>query len=153
MSDDIREFQGKYRWLSNFWPCLVTLDGVEYPSVENAYQASKTLDFNARLPFQTYTAVQAKRAGRRLGMRQGWETYKLSVMEELNRQKYLIPELRSNLLATGVCQIVEGNHWGDTFWGVCKGAGDNMLGKILMRIRDDLRVQEGLKALGEFFYE
>lgn len=37
----IKEFQGEYRWLSNFWPARVVLDGVEYPTVENAYQASK----------------------------------------------------------------------------------------------------------------
>jgi predicted NAD-dependent protein-ADP-ribosyltransferase YbiA (DUF1768 family) len=46
--------------------------------------------------------------------------------------------LRDSLLATGTQEIVEGNTWGDTFWGQVNGKGQNKLGKLLMKIRDEL---------------
>ena len=51
-------------------------------------------------------------------------------------QKFLEEPLRSQLLATEDAYLEETNHWGDTYWGVCKGVGENMLGKILMMARD-----------------
>ena len=48
------------------------------------------------------------------------------------------PELRVKLLNTGDIELIEGNYWGDTFWGVCNGKGENHLGKILMRVRKEL---------------
>lgn len=50
--------------------------------------------------------------------------------------------LAEMLLATGDEELVEGNHWNDTFWGVYRGKGRNELGKILMRIRENLRCQQ-----------
>jgi predicted NAD-dependent protein-ADP-ribosyltransferase YbiA (DUF1768 family) len=47
-------------------------------------------------------------------------------------------ELRERLLATGEAELIEGNTWNDTFWGVCKGEGQNWLGKILMEVRKEL---------------
>ena len=135
----IREFQGNHRWLSNFTPCVVTLDGVNYPSTENAYQASKTLYIGLRKQFETMTAGQSKRAGRHLIIRADWDEIKLSVMEDLTRQKYAQEPFRSKLLATGELTIQEGNRWGDTFWGICEGVGKNHLGKIIMKIRSELQ--------------
>ena len=48
------------------------------------------------------------------------------------------PELAEKLLATGEQELVEGNNWNDTFWGMCRGKGKNMLGNILMKIREEL---------------
>jgi predicted NAD-dependent protein-ADP-ribosyltransferase YbiA (DUF1768 family) len=62
-------------------------------------------------------------------------------MEELVRRKFADPELAEKLLATGDEELVEGNTWNDRFWGVCRGEGRNELGKILMRVRAELRVQ------------
>ena len=39
-------------------------------------------------------------------------------------------------------ELIEGNEWSDTFWGVCRGQGENWLGKILMKTRDNLRKTE-----------
>lgn len=77
----------------------------------------------------------AKRAGQRLALRPDWEQIKQAVMLNLQRQKYSYPELRTLLLATGNLELIEGNTWGDTYWGVCNGVGDNWLGKILMQVR------------------
>ena len=45
----INEFQGDYRFLSNFHPAEVEMDGIKYPSVEHAYQAAKSLDKDERI--------------------------------------------------------------------------------------------------------
>jgi hypothetical protein len=48
--------------------------------------------------------------------------------------------LKQLLLATGDKELIEGNTWGDTFWGVCNGIGQNHLGKILMAKRTELKL-------------
>ena len=54
------------------------------------------------------------------------------------------PDLKMRLLATGDAVLVEGNTWNDVVWGVNQnGVGENHLGKILMRIRDEIRAVEG----------
>lgn len=135
----IKEFQGNKRWLSNFTPCEVFLDNVAYPSTENAYQAAKTTIIEERKPFVGMTAGQAKRAGKKVTIRDDWDEVKLEVMEDLTRQKYAQEPLKSKLLGTGDMEVQEGNTWGDTFWGICEGKGDNHLGRIIMKIRSELR--------------
>ena len=71
------------------------------------------------------TCGQAKHAGQRLVLRPDWEQIKQAVMLNLQRQKYSYPELRTLLLATGDSELIEGNTWGDTYWGVCRGVGQN----------------------------
>lgn len=135
----IKEFQGEYRFLSNFWPCRVKYEHVIFPSVEHAYQAAKTLDYEQRIEFMVLTAGQAKRKGAQLELRPYWEQIKVKVMGELLRLKFQDPELREKLLATGEEELVEGNAWNDTFWGVCNGVGQNNLGKLLMQVRQEIR--------------
>ena len=137
----IFEFQGEYRWLSNFWPAPVTFDGLHFPSVENAYQAAKTDKCN-RSQFQTCTAGQAKRLGRTVEVREDWERVRVDVMRDLIAQKFAPgTALSEKLLGTGDQEIIEGNRWGDTFWGVCQGHGQNWLGRLLMEHRLRLRSQ------------
>lgn len=139
---DILEFQGENRWLSNFWPVFVELDGVTFPSIENAYQAAKTFPEN-REDFVWCTAGQSKRLGRKVPMRPEWDEIKIKVMSDLIKQKFKIGSpLAKKLIATGSVNIVEGNTWGDCFWGVCNGKGNNHLGKLLMEQRNFLQEQE-----------
>lgn len=139
---DILEFQGENRWLSNFWPAAVRLDGDSYPSIEHAYQAAKFCVGPDRLPFLSCTAGQAKRLGRSKPARPEWEYVKVATMRELIAQKYAAgTPLGRRLLSTGDCNIVEGNTWGDVFWGVCGGKGQNLLGVLLMEQRARLREQ------------
>lgn len=136
---DILKFKGKYRWLSNFKPCSVYLDGNFYPSVENAYQAAKTLVLEDRFKFQLCTAKTAKKWGKKLKKRPDWDDVKIKVMEFLLRQKFAPCNFEYYWLKkTGNCLIVEGNTWNDTFWGVCDGVGENNLGKILMKLRGEM---------------
>lgn len=132
----IDSFNGPNRWLSNFYTAKVVYDDVEYSSVENAYQASKTLDKTIRNEIKFVSPAEAKRIGRRIDLRPNWDTIKLHIMWVLVMQKFTRhPDLAAKLIATGNCLIVEGNEWGDTYWGVCNGHGYNHLGLILMGVR------------------
>lgn len=128
----------RYFFLSNFYPVEIKLDGIVYPNAETAFQAQKTLDVEERRKFSMLkNPVQAKRLGRKVKLRDDWEEVKLDIMTEVVSQKFLQhPHLIEMLLQTGDEELVEGNRWGDRFWGVCKGKGENHLGKILMKIRD-----------------
>lgn len=142
MSDQpITSFDGIYRFLSNFHPVMVKLDGETYPSTEHAYQAAKSLDPAYRAGFLTCTATEAKRRGRRAVLRADWEQVKIGVMLDLLRQKFAHEtELAALLDQTGDRELIEGNWWGDTFWGVCRGKGQNHLGKLLMQVRAEGRL-------------
>jgi ribA/ribD-fused uncharacterized protein len=137
----IDRFSGQYAFLSNFYLChLHTLDGT-YATVEHAYQASKTLDPNQRaFVRRAKTAGEAKRRGRRVTLKPDWEETKLDVMLNLLRQKFSAghPELVRALIATAPAELVEGNTWGDRYWGAVDGEGENHLGHLLMQVRAEL---------------
>lgn len=141
---DIVQFAGPYRWLSNFWPAKVMLGGAQYPTVEHAYQASKTTHLPNRIRIrQAETPARAKQLGRRVTLRSDWDLIKLDVMEDLVRQKFTgDAKLRRRLLDTGTALIEERNGWGDSFWGVYKGEGKNHLGLIIMKVRAELLEEE-----------
>jgi ribA/ribD-fused uncharacterized protein len=119
----------------------VTFDGVVYPTNEHAYQAAKSLDPAEREFVRTRVSPNmAKKAGRRnVTLRADWEQVKLKIMEDLVRQKFQDPELKKQILSTGTAELIEGNWWNDTFWGVCNGKGENHLGRILMKVREELK--------------
>jgi N-glycosidase YbiA len=129
-------FRGEHRFLSNFYRCFVPYEGITYPSVEHAYQAAKTLDPVTREQIARCGAPGvAKAMGRTVELRGDWDQIKVNVMEELLRIKFADPMLRGLLVKTGTAELVEGNTWRDTFWGVFAGRGRNELGKALMRVR------------------
>lgn len=139
MKTCIDHFAGEYDFLSNFYPCVVTFEGVDYPTVEHAYQAAKTLNpIERKLIGAAKTPGQAKRLAKKCSRRDNWDVIKLPVMRNLLEQKFNYYSLRQKLVATGSATLIEGNWWNDTFWGVCKGEGQNYLGRMLMAIRDEL---------------
>lgn len=127
----IDKFENQFEFLSNFFPCFE-----RNKTVEHFYQAAKTDDpIERHKVIDTATPAGAKKAGRKVTIRPDWDSIKLSVMEELLRTKFNDPHLRQALVSTGSEELVEGNWWGDTYWGVCKGVGENHLGKLLMKLR------------------
>lgn len=129
----------RYKFLSNFYPVEVEFEGYIYSSVEHAYQAAKTFSEKHRLDiYNCKTPGQAKRLGKKVPMRPDWELVKLDVMKDLLQKKFKSSYLAGLLKGTGDAELVEGNWWGDTYWGVCNGEGENHLGKLLMEIRDTL---------------
>ena len=136
----INSFDDKYAFLSNFYECKVEYNGIVYGSSEAAFQAQKTLDIEERLQFATLTPMQSKRKGRKVALRPDWEDVKVLTMYEIVLAKFTQnPDLAEKLIATGDEELVEGNYWHDTFWGVCDGVGTNFLGKILMDVRENIK--------------
>ena len=142
MIDKITEFKGIHRYLSNFWPSPMIIDRIKYPTVEHAFQAHKFSSSKKRREFSTDAQIspgKVKKLGQGVGLRSDWERVKIPVMKKLVRIKFQQPDLKRALLSTGNRHLEEGNCWYDTFWGVCKGAGENHLGKILMEVRKELK--------------
>lgn len=135
----IPHFLFEYRFLSNFW---IEPDGTH---VEGEYQAAKCKFLVDRSLFIELSPAKAKKLGRRVPIRDDWESVKLDIMYDLVSRKFKDhPDLAAKLLATGDQELVEGNNWRDTFWGVYNGVGENHLGKILMRIRSEMKTPGNL---------
>lgn len=137
----ILKFSGTF--LSNFAPAEVQIFGELYPTVEHAYQAAKTTSDRERLALQKCkTPGEAKKMGCMLTLRPQWDEIKDDVMQTLLEQKFQLPQYRDMLLATGHAQLVEGNTWGDTYWGMVNGAGQNKLGLMITAIRTRLQQEK-----------
>jgi ribA/ribD-fused uncharacterized protein len=142
----IERFDGSFAFLSNFYPSPITMPnwhpvaGFVAPTVEHAFQAAKTYDVaQAAAIMGASSPGVAKRMGRRVAIRPGWEEGRDVIMEALLRIKFAPgSSLAQQLLNTGSKTLVEGNTWGDRYWGVCDGVGENRLGELLMRVRADL---------------
>lgn len=140
MNNTIDSFRGEYFWLSNFYFCHVIYDHEIYVSVEHAFQAAKTLDLEERKNIRkASTPSLAKKIGKTVKLIKDWENVKLDIMKELIHCKFGITELMIKLLNTEDKILIEGNTWGDKFWGICNGEGENNLGKILMEERKWLK--------------
>jgi ribA/ribD-fused uncharacterized protein len=145
--NEISAFRGPHDFLSNFYAADVELEGAEYPTIEHAFQAAKSLDFAERRAVKNAkTASEAKRMGRKITRRADWFDVSLVVMENLVRQKFTrYPELGAKLLETGNANLIEGNNWNDRFYGAVYDTtrnvwmGENHLGKILMKVREELQ--------------
>lgn len=132
----------KYNFLSNFYEASISYGGLTYGSNEAAFQAQKCITKEEMLQFTEYGPGKSKSVGRKVQLRSDWEQVKFGLMEEIVRAKFTQhPELAWRLLETGDKILVEGNHWGDTCWGVDTrtGQGENHLGKILMKVREELK--------------
>lgn len=135
----INEFRGKYAFLSNFYTVTIFFEEDTYLSVENAYQAAKLDDRSRRWPFLYCSASVAKSLGAVMPYKRAdWDEIRVGIMEKLIDFKFDHPEMGKLLLETGNAELVEGNYWGDIFWGVCRGQGENHLGRLLMEKRSQL---------------
>jgi len=135
-------FTGEYGFLSNFYKAPTRYEGILYPTSEHAFQAAKSTDVSVRRQVaELPTAGDAKRYGRRkIKLRAGWDKMKISVMRDVLRAKFSTSsQLKERLVATGDIELIEGNDWGDNFWGKVGSTGENWLGRLLMEVRDELR--------------
>ena len=138
----IDSFSGEYKFLSNFYPSPIIWEGKHYPTVEHAYQAMKCLDPQVQERVRNAnTPNEAKRMGKVINrngtLRSDWSEINMKLMENLLWQKFENPVLRKMLDATKPRELIEGNVWKDSFWGVYNGKGENHLGKLLMLIRSE----------------
>lgn len=132
-------FKDKYFFLSTFHICPFTLEieGKEckFTNVEAAYQAQKNPDIADK--FSQVKGLEAKRFDNTLKITvPDWEHYHLIAMAKALNAKFKNKAMFAQLKAIEE-DIVHDNYWHDTYWGVSKGEGKNILGKMLMCIRDN----------------
>jgi len=140
---EIISFRGGFWFLSNMYLSVCVYEGDQYRSVEHAFQAAKVAPADrADFRVAALDAKAAKRLGRKKPLMHDvswWNGCKLDVMETLVRSKFSgDASLAQRLVETAGRELIEGNTWGDTFWGMSNGTGENHLGKILMKVREEL---------------
>ena len=153
MTERITEFKGDWEVFSNFSHHPVMLDGVYYSTAEHAYQSRKCVYVrDLRAIMDCSTPAQAKRLGGKILMAEDFEEKKVGYMYEIIRAKFYygydkeLWPLWWTLTTTDDAELVEGNVWHDNFWGQCSCShclnfnttGQNMLGKILMKVRGEI---------------
>ena len=140
----INSFRNKYFFLSNFYEAPIIFDDVRYRNNEAAFQAQKCIDPEDRKKFSELDPSTAKKMGRKIKLRSDWEDVKVDLMQKIVFAKFTQhPNLTIELLNTKDEELVEGNDWGDKIWGQVNGEGQNLLGKILMKVRDEIRLKVG----------
>lgn len=138
----IKEFRGEWRELSNFGGSLPI-------TAEHLFQAMKSVEWSDQLyVLAASTPGEAKSRGKKVKLREDWEEIKVEVMWCVIQIKFSPGSHYAKLLlSTGDHELIEGNRWGDLFWGAVfdvegELTGQNELGKLLMDWRDILRQEE-----------
>lgn len=135
----ISSFRGEYGFLSNFYESVIFYNGMVFMNAEAAFQAQKSIHPKMRERFCRLNGSQAKKLGRSVSLREDWNEVRIPIMRRILELKFSNPQLKELLLSTGNEELVEGNTWGDKFWGTCNGIGENNLGKLLMEIRESIK--------------
>ena len=137
------QFRGNYYFLSNMYdkgePLNIVIDGVPhtFTCAEAAFQAHKCPERADE--FEHISGFEAKKLGRRVPLRNDWESVKDDVMLKCLREKFQNAYLQRKLVAVDE-PIVEDNTWGDTYWGRCNGIGQNKLGRLLEQVKREVSV-------------
>jgi predicted NAD-dependent protein-ADP-ribosyltransferase YbiA (DUF1768 family) len=159
-----------FEFMSNMYPCSVVADGVVFASSETLYQWIKcnilNQEENTILPTDNgYTAKKKAKDFKPSSpdAMATWEALRLDVMYCILESKFAdqadTPEgmyLAFRLYAAtsgGKVTPVENNHWGDTFWGKCKGKGENHLGQLLCKVANLPKVKLAAKKYVEKFFK
>ena len=167
----VDSFRYKYACFSNFSSHRVAYKGINYKNSEAAFQAQKFEDEKVKQLFANLDPSKAKALGRakviflnhkgeyyknklpsdirkrsseftEYYIKSDWDTIRVEEMYQVVKNKYeQNPDIKRILLLTGERDLMEGNTWGDRFWGQVDGKGLNFLGRILMQIRYELRNQ------------
>lgn len=135
----INRFNNENFYLSNFYKAPIFYKGIQYSNNEAAFQAQKSTDEKVWILFSKMGPVEARNKGKELTLRNDWEEVKDTIMYDICLAKFeQNPDLLYKLMMTGNRPLEEGNTWDDKYWGTVNGEGQNKLGKILMKIRDDI---------------
>lgn len=145
--DNITVFKGEYRFLSNFYPCLLEYKGLTYPNAEAAFQSQKCSNDEDKIKYALQkNPVRARQMGKKEpNLPANWDVISYEIMNEILHVKFSVPALAEKLIATGNAYLEENNRWHDNRWGrctcekCCVKEAQNWLGKILMCIRTELQ--------------
>src|SRR2546423_1625115 len=135
-----------YGCFSNFAPYPIELKGKVWPTSEHFFQAQKFAgtEYEEAIRLEKSPMIAARMGrNRKQPIRADWESIKDNIMREAVRAKFRQHgQLRETLLGTGDAKIVEHTE-NDRYWGDGgDGSGENVLGRILMEVREELRVHE-----------
>ena len=151
--DEIRFYRASekpYGAFSNLYRREVEFEGEAFATSEHAYQAGKARKPEVRkwllaAPSPALLAMAAHGLYY-WDVAPGWSTSKFDRMRAVLRAKFTQhADLRDLLLSTGDARIVESatvDNDVNRLWGEVNGAGKNMLGVLLMEIRDELRQED-----------
>lgn len=145
----INSFDGAYGFLSNFASSPIVIEDKYYPTVEHYFQSMKTLDEAEAEEIRTAVSPgKSKRLGRRCTLRADWDEIKDEIMMTGLRAKFSRRDMQDSLLFTGDAILIEGNTWGDRYWGkdIYTDEGENRLGQLLMILREEIKNEEERKA-------
>ena len=156
-------FAVRYSPLSNHYPINIEIDGETYPSAEHFYQYQKCLaSGNAEAAATVLMSKQpedAMAAGSKVKQPTEWtKTEGKKLMKKAANAKFSSANMQLKLKATGKRKIAEATRntlWGSghSFTGDCLTLasikGDNLMGEILMELRDDMMRNQPLPAEGE----
>ena len=141
---------------SNFYPCKITVDGLEFNTTEQYFMFKKAItfgDFGTAVEiFISTEPKEQKKLGRRVeGFREDiWNRVARDFMFRANMAKYTQNDSLRSILCRTKLPLVEASPY-DKIWGVGLGAdnpdvqdkdkwqGQNWLGEILTEIRDIIR--------------
>jgi ribA/ribD-fused uncharacterized protein len=141
--EPITSFSGQYRFLSNFYLSPMLFGDREWASVEHCYQAMKATEYAEQERIRaTATPWEAKQMGRKVKLHPAWDRHKVDIMARCLWAKFSNRELAEKLMETAPAELVEGPPARSRFWGKVDGEGENMLGKLLMQLRDELIAKE-----------
>lgn len=133
----IDRFVGKYNFLSSTYPSSVEIGGITYPTVCHAIIASKIDSIEIKKQIAALNGLgQVFRFEKTLEESPEWIACRRDVMKNILRKKFSDPKLMHALKETDSAYLINTNYWGETYWGCCDGYGKNVLGHLLMEIRN-----------------
>jgi ribA/ribD-fused uncharacterized protein len=134
-------YEYRFYCFSNFSSFAVEWKNVIWMTSEHAYQAEKFTDKEIIKEIkEARSAHDSKKIAQKYQnkVRSDWENVKLCVMEEIIRAKLKQhPFIQKRLKQSEEREIIEDSHK-DSFWGWGPNKdGENHLGRIWMKLRDD----------------
>ena len=140
------EPEDPYGFLSNFYPSPILLKGKMWPTSEHYYQAQKVPGTEIEEEMRMLgTPLEAFEMSRTPGFpqREDWYEVRDDIMREAVYAKFTQhPDLKNQLLDTKDAVLVE-HSFRDNYWGDGgDGKGKNVLGKILMEVRERLKGED-----------
>lgn len=158
----IKSFKDTYFFLSNFYPLEFNFNDYTCKTAEHAFQACKTTVVEEiENILQAETPKEAKKRGHTVTLRSDWEEIKYGTMYNIVYEKFKTYEMQQKLLLTGFAPLIEENSWHDNTWGSCFCQrcnfieGQNLLGKILMSVRETLQIRYEIiqNTLADYFFK
>lgn len=139
----ITRFKGKYLFLSSMYICPIEYKGIKYNSSEVAFQSMKFDNEEMRREIAKLSAKAAHEIGRKYPLKKNWHNIKEDIMYDITLCKFKQnKDLAKMLINTGTKELIQENNWNDTVWGTVNGIGENKLGKILMKVREEIKLME-----------